>query len=124
MRWEVLGTLLLLLQLLWRCSVLWLQCHWLPNPPLLAACSALLLRFHTPSPTHTDRDDVEDLCNAAVKEEAIEVKLRAVAEQWAQEIFTFADHKARGPVVLKVRDLGGWVDRWQRLCGGSDSVHA
>jgi len=45
---------------------------------------------------------VEDLCNAAVKEEAIETKLKAVAEQWAQEIFTFADHKSRGPVVLKV----------------------
>lgn len=51
------------------------------------------------------REDVEDLCNAAVKEEAIETKLKAVAEQWAQEIFTFADHKSRGPVVLKV---GGW----------------
>lgn len=48
---------------------------------------------------------MEDLCNAAVKEEAIETKLNAVAEQWAQEIFTFADHKSRGPVVLKV---GGW----------------
>ena len=47
---------------------------------------------------------MEDLCNAAVKEEAIEVKLKAVSEQWAQEIFTFADHKNRGPVVLKV----GW----------------
>lgn len=53
------------------------------------------------------REDVEDLCNAAVKEEAIEAKLKAVAEQWAQEIFTFAEHKGRGPVVLKV----GWGAR-------------
>lgn len=45
---------------------------------------------------------MEDLCGAAVKEEAIEAKLRGVAEQWGQEAFTFADHKQRGPVVLKV----------------------
>lgn len=54
------------------------------------------------SPWALRREDVEDLCTAAVKEEAIETKLKAVAEQWAQEIFTFADHKSRGPVVLKV----------------------
>lgn len=106
------------------------------------------------------RDDVEDLCTAAVKEEQIEVggrcrlymflmfwtgvcrswlpvrprlppatpasphhaalafpelrhalcsffghvqvKLASVAQQWAQEVFTFAEHKQRGPVVLKV----------------------
>lgn len=73
---------------------------------------------------------MEDLCNSAVKEEAIEVKLRAVAEQWAQEVFTFADHKQRGPVVLKVR----WMPAQQcmpddtgfcaRLSGGYASLPA
>ncbi|PSC73956.1 flagellar outer dynein arm heavy chain gamma [Micractinium conductrix] len=57
------------------------------------------------------RDDVEDLTNAAVKEEAIEVKLRGVAEQWAQEVFTFADHKQRGPVVLKPADTSELLER-------------
>ena len=37
------------------------------------------------------------------KEEGIEVKLAGLVAQWGQEIFTFADHKQRGPVVLKVR---------------------
>jgi hypothetical protein len=45
---------------------------------------------------------VEGLCSAAVKEEAIEAKLRAVGEQWGQEAFAFADHKQRGGLILKV----------------------
>jgi hypothetical protein len=45
---------------------------------------------------------VEDLSGAAVKEEAIELKLRGVGEQWGQEAFSFADHKQRGAVILKV----------------------
>ena len=48
------------------------------------------------------RDEVEDLCTAAVKEEQIEIKLRALGEQWGLEVFTFADHKQRGSVILKV----------------------
>lgn len=72
--------------------------EWLPMPAMQHQC--LTLASLAPG-----REDVEDLCNAAVKEEAIETKLKAVDEQWAQEIFTFADHKSRGPVVLKV---GGW----------------
>ena len=50
----------------------------------------------------TCRDEVEDLCTAAVKEEQIEIKLRALGEQWGLEVFTFADHKQRGSVILKV----------------------
>jgi dynein heavy chain len=49
------------------------------------------------------REEVEDLCAAVVKEDALERKLKAVTEQWASEVFTFAEHKQRGPVVLKVR---------------------
>ncbi len=43
------------------------------------------------------------MCNAAVKEEAVEMKLKTVVEEWAAEVFIFADHKSRGPVILKVR---------------------
>ena len=49
------------------------------------------------------REEVEDLCAAAVKEDALERKLKAVTEQWASEVFTFAEHKQRGPVLLKAR---------------------
>lgn len=48
------------------------------------------------------REELEDLCASAVKEEQIELKLKSVAEEWAAEVFTFAEHKSRGPVVLKV----------------------
>lgn len=37
-----------------------------------------------------------------MKEEQIELKLKSVAEEWAAEVFTFVEHKSRGPVVLKV----------------------
>eukprot|EP00887_Chlorella_sp_A99_P001633 scaffold8.g1633.t1 len=57
------------------------------------------------------RDEVEDLCAAAVKEEAIETKLRTVAEQWAAEEFTFGEHKQRGPVVLKPSDTAELMER-------------
>lgn len=50
------------------------------------------------------REEVEDLCAAVVKEDALERKLKAVTDQWASEVFTFAEHKQRGPVILKVRE--------------------
>lgn len=37
-----------------------------------------------------------------MKEAVLESKLRAVADQWALEAFTFAEHKQRGLVILKV----------------------
>ncbi len=48
------------------------------------------------------REAVEDLASAALKEEAIEAKLAAIAVEWGEQIFTFQDYKSRGPVVLKV----------------------
>lgn len=63
---------------------------------------------------------MEELCASAVKEEQIEVKLAAVGAQWAAEAFTFAEHKQRGAVVLKVGPrAGGWCvseDQWSRVC--------
>lgn len=64
---------------------------------------------HPPTQPSSGREEIEDLANAAVKEEGIEAKLAGVVEQWAQEAFTFADHKARGAVVLKVRFAGCWL---------------
>ncbi|KAI3432720.1 hypothetical protein D9Q98_004263 [Chlorella vulgaris] len=57
------------------------------------------------------RDDVEELCASAVKEEQIEVKLAAVGAQWAAEAFTFAEHKQRGAVVLKPSDTSELLER-------------
>ena len=49
------------------------------------------------------REELEELCAAVVKEDALERKLKAVREQWEGETFTFTEHKQRGLVVLKVR---------------------
>lgn len=46
--------------------------------------------------------EVEDLCAAAVKEEQIENKLAALAQDWALQDLRFQDYKTRGPVILKV----------------------
>lgn len=48
-------------------------------------------------------EEVEEVCGAAVKEEAIEAKLAAIMAQWSCATFTLADYKTRGPVVLQVR---------------------
>ena len=49
------------------------------------------------------RDAVEDLATAAIKEEAIEAKLGAIAAEWGEAALTFQDYKTRGAVVLKAR---------------------
>lgn len=63
----------------------------------------LLLQHLLESNLLAHRDEIEDLCSSVSKEEAVEKKLKSVADQWAVESFTFADHKQRGPVILKVR---------------------
>ena len=50
----------------------------------------------------TKQEAVEDLASAALKEEAIETKLAAIAVEWGEQTFTFQEYKSRGPVVLKV----------------------
>ena len=45
---------------------------------------------------------MEEICTAAVKEEMIEAKLSAITARWSSAVFTFADYKTRGPVVLQV----------------------
>lgn len=48
------------------------------------------------------QEEVEELCAGVTKEEAVEKKLKGVAVQWQAEGLTFAEHKQRGLVVLKV----------------------
>ena len=47
------------------------------------------------------RDAVEELTSAALKEEAIEIKLNAIATDWVELMLYFQDYKTRGPVILK-----------------------
>lgn len=48
-------------------------------------------------------EEIEEICTSAVKEEMIEVKLNSITARWSTAVFTFADYKTRGPVVLQVR---------------------
>jgi len=57
----------------------------------------------SPSTTcHVRLQEIEEICTAAVKEEMIEKKLSAITARWSSAVFTFAEYKTRGPVVLQV----------------------
>ncbi|KAI9141404.1 dynein heavy chain and region D6 of dynein motor-domain-containing protein [Paraphysoderma sedebokerense] len=48
-----------------------------------------------------NREDIEDICTAAVKEADIEAKLRQVVSDWEDRCFMFASFKNRGNLILK-----------------------
>lgn len=47
-------------------------------------------------------EEIEEICSSAVKEEAVEKKLSAITARWSSAIFTFANYKTRGLVLLQV----------------------
>ncbi|XP_023213415.1 dynein heavy chain 5, axonemal-like [Centruroides sculpturatus] len=47
------------------------------------------------------KDDVEDICLAAVKEQDIEAKLKQIIVEWTTKVFSFSTFKNRGEVLLK-----------------------
>ncbi len=47
-----------------------------------------------------NKDEVEDICNAAVKETDIEAKLKTVEADWIDQEFSFASFKTRGELTL------------------------
>ena len=53
------------------------------------------------APLNNHREDIEDICTAAVKEADIEIKLKAVVSEWEDKVFTLAGFKTRGNLVLK-----------------------
>jgi len=57
------------------------------------------------------REEVEDLTNAAVKEEQIETKLAAVQLDWSAIDLVFAEYKTRGPVILKGSDTAELIEK-------------
>ena len=57
------------------------------------------------------REDIEDLTNAAVKEEQIETKLAGIQSDWALIDLVFAEYKTRGPVILKGADTSELIEK-------------
>ncbi len=57
------------------------------------------------------RDEIEEICNGSVKELQIETKLAAIAEEWADLNFVFANFKNRGPVILKGQELSEVMEK-------------
>lgn len=56
-------------------------------------------------------EELEELTSAAVKEEQVEVKLGAVEEDWADQVFNFANYKHRGQVILQAGDTAEIVEK-------------
>lgn len=53
------------------------------------------------APLMENREDIEDICTAAIKELDIDFKLKTVVTEWEDKIFTLAAFKTRGNLILK-----------------------
>eukprot|EP01135_Chromosphaera_perkinsii_P008183 Nk52_evm5s1178 gene=Nk52_evmTU5s1178 len=60
-----------------------------------------LLRNVMEAPLLKYKEDVEEICIAAVKEKEIEAKLKVVMSDWSANELQFANFKTRGPLLLK-----------------------
>ncbi|KDD72860.1 hypothetical protein H632_c2804p0 [Helicosporidium sp. ATCC 50920] len=88
-----------------------------PAAPLPAPGAGLTLRQFLDAGPLLHRDEVLDICAAALKEEQMQLKFDALVAQWTSEAFDFVAHKQRGAVVLHVRFNAGSVQGHARARG-------
>ena len=60
-----------------------------------------LLRNLMEAPLLANKEDIEEICIAAVKEKDIEAKLNVVINDWSAQLLSFAQFKTRGELLLK-----------------------
>ena len=60
-----------------------------------------LLRNIMEAPLLEHKEDIEDICIAAVKEQDIEGKLKAIENEWSSERLHFSSFKNRGELLLR-----------------------
>ncbi|NXI42561.1 DYH8 protein, partial [Galbula dea] len=59
------------------------------------------LRNIMEAPILKHKDDIEDICISAKKEQDIEAKLAQIADIWGKQILSFSSFKGRGELLLK-----------------------
>eukprot|EP00898_Chlorokybus_atmophyticus_P005691 jgi/Chlat1/6122/Chrsp409S05665 len=89
----------------------WLQLMHVTSKQLNLAEDVLKLGHLLELDLLPNREQIEELTNAAVKEEQVETKLQAIADEWADMSLTFNTYKGRGPVVLKGAETAEIVER-------------
>lgn len=67
------------------------------------------LRGLMEGPIFENKEDLEDICIGAVKEQDIEAKLKAVIKDWSSHVVTFATFKSRGELLVKGADMSELV---------------
>ena len=85
--------------------------HWdrisdLTKHPIDIDSDELKLRNIMEAPLLKYKEDIEDICIAAVKERDIEAKLKQVSTDWATQEFLFSQFKTRGELLLKGDRVG------------------
>lgn len=79
----------------------WEQVATITNHEFRINDESFYLRNIMEAPLLANREDIEEICIAAVKEKDIEGKLNAVMQDWHSQEFSFQNFKSRGQLLLK-----------------------
>ncbi|KAI8520034.1 Dynein heavy chain 5, axonemal [Branchiostoma belcheri] len=85
--------------------------HWnriaaVTNHPFDIESETFALRNIMEAPLLEFKEDIEDICIAAVKEKDIEAKLKQTIAEWNTHTLTFANFKTRGELLLRGDSTG------------------